>query len=107
LILALSANITVFAAAQDDLKDPTRPLGFIESEHAGVQTEFVLNSVIVTDTGRTAVINGTRVNEKQMVNGAEVISIESGRVVMKIEGRLQELKVHSTRVRTSDNNSRQ
>lgn len=95
----------MFAAAQDGLKDPTRPLGFVASEKAGVQTEFVLNSVIVTDAGSTAVINGTRVNEKQMVNGAEVISIESGRVVLKIEGRLQELKVHSTRIRTSDNNS--
>jgi len=96
----------VFAAVHDGLKDPTRPLGFIELEQAGSQTEFVLNSVIVTGTGRTAVINGQRVNENQMVNGAEVVSIEPGQVVLKIEGRLQELKVHPTRIRTPDNNSR-
>ena len=106
LILALSAKITVFAATQDGLKDPTRPLGFIESEQAGPQTEFVLNSVTITGTGRTAVINGQRVDENQMVNGAEVVSIEPGRVVLKVEGRHQELKVHPTRIRTPDNNSR-
>ncbi len=101
LVLTLSANIPALAELAGGLVDPTRPLDYVAGTGESAQTNLVLTSVMIMGNTRTAVINGERVEERQRVGGAEVISIRPGRVILRQGGHRQELKVHSGGVKKS------
>ena len=100
-ILILSGKMAVSSELSDGLVDPTRPLDYRETSSQSVQTDLVLTSVMITGEVRMAVINGERVVENQMIGGAEVVSIQPGRVIVHQGDRRQELKVHKSSVKQS------
>ncbi|MCP4213242.1 MAG: general secretion pathway protein GspB [bacterium] len=51
------------------------------------EVRFKLNSTISEKDRRLAVVNGTLVQEGQIVSGAEVVSIRKGRVVLRYRGK--------------------
>ena len=98
-MLILLGSLTATAEIADGLVDPMRPLEFTAAPGQHIGTDLVLTSVMVKGTIKTAVINGERVRERQLVDGAEVISIQPGRVIVRQGNRKQELKVHQSNVK--------
>ena len=97
-ILVLSGNM-ISSAESRDLVDPTRPLDYIAAPQQSRKIDLVLTSVVITGSIRSAVINGERVVENQLIGGAEVISIQPGRVILRKGELSQELKVHQSNVK--------
>ena len=98
LMLLLSGNIMTYAELPTGLVDPTRPLSYVQPSQQQNQN-WVLSSVLITASSKVAVINGNRVLEKQIIDGAEVVSIQPGRVVLQQGDQRQTLKVHSDSVK--------
>lgn len=76
LALALGARAGV------DLPDPTRPeiAAAAPAEADAAISRFELRAVLIGSSRRVAVINGHAVGVGDSVNGAQVLSIEAGRV---------------------------
>ena len=75
LALALAAR------AGDELADPTRPeIAALPAAPAAAANRFELRGVLIGKTRRVAVINGRSLGVGETVDGAEVLSIEAGRV---------------------------
>lgn len=100
LMIIVSGNVTLAAELPDGLVDPTRPLGNLTTWQT-VSSELVLTSVMITKKQRVAVINGEHVLEGQEIDGAEVVSIQPGRVILLRGDHSQELKVHQYNVKHS------
>ena len=81
--LAFAALAVAFAAhAADELADPTRPEIAAASPAAApaAAARFELRAVLIGKTRRVAVINGRALGVGDSVDGAEVVSIDAGRV---------------------------
>ena len=100
LMLGVSASMIVMAELPGSLVDPTRPLGDLTTSHIA-PSEFVLTSVMITGKKRVAVINGEQMLEGQEIGGAEVVSIQPGKVILLRGDRSEELKVHQYDVKRS------
>jgi len=78
-------------AAQAQLNDPTRPPGhrlvLPSRKKAATATRFLLSSVRISKTRRTAVVNDHSVETGDTVNGAKVVAIYPSSVKLKKQGK--------------------
>lgn len=84
------------ATAQQGLGDPTRPTSMTEPEparKAGSGPRWRLQSTLVADSRRLAVINGRTVSQGERIDGATVREVRPGSVTLDVEGRRVELRV--------------
>lgn len=90
LCLLVAGALTSFGApAIEGLTDPTRPLHYAsggDSYLDELKKKYILNSVIVSDQRRVAVINGKRVKEGDRVRNALVSRIAKSQVTLVIDG---------------------
>lgn len=98
-------------AAEDveSLRDPTRPLNFMPGEEStgtliegleNVFSSFRLNSVLIRDQDRIAVINDQRVRVGDQVGRATVTGIDNTRVVLDVDGEARVLELYGAPVKT-------
>lgn len=86
LVVSLSAMDVV---ALEGLKDPTRPSHFSSAGNVyldGLKKQYVLNSILISDQRRVAVINGQRVTEGDRIENAVVRGIQKSQVSLVIDG---------------------
>lgn len=98
------------ALAADDLAglvDPTAPINLIVSladQDSGVVTPmfeiYRLNSVLIRDNDRIAVVNGQRARIGDMVGSARVSRIDNAGVVLVVNGESRELTLYGESVKT-------
>ena len=101
LLLSLSfSSASVLAADGDgtdktgDLRDPTRPLGFVANAGADGDKSWHLDSVLISSNRKVAVINGRSVKEQSWSNGAQVTRIQTGKVTLLVNGEKRVLTTH-------------
>jgi MSHA biogenesis protein MshK len=101
LFIVLAAVCAV--ASADNIRDPTRPpspaeiRAFFGAEPAAGHPSYQLQSILLSDERRVAIINGRRVSEGHVINQAEVVTIEPGRVVLRRDGKSIVLTIASRR----------
>lgn len=96
LIALALALATGAATAQPGLGDPTRPTALAEPESTRsveVKPRWRLQSTLVGDTRRLAVINGRTVAQGERIDGATLKEVRQEGVTLEIEGRRVELRV--------------
>lgn len=97
LPLLLCSSLPVVA---EQLRDPTRPLR--EAVTAPDTTErFELNTILISQSRRLAVINGKTVAVGDSVGTAQVLSIAPQSVALVHRGKPLELRLHSSSVRSN------
>ena len=77
------------AAAQGGLGDPTRPTSLSEPDSAAAAAQgprWRLQSTLVADSRKLAVINGRTVGQGGRVDGAQVVEIRQDGVTLDHEG---------------------
>lgn len=90
LVFAMVVN--TMASASDELRDPTRPPQQQESaEKPAAVSRYSLDSILVSDSRRVAVINGVSVAVGESVGNATVKRIARDRVLLDINGTTQTL----------------
>lgn len=100
-MLALCAALTVCAppAMAQALRDPTRPPAFFGRTGDGAtvsrnrQTEWVLQSVLLSPERRYAIINGEVLSLGGSVAGAELVAIREGEVTLRAGGALRTVRL--------------
>jgi MSHA biogenesis protein MshK len=93
LTLALAAGA---AAAQSGLGDPTRPTSLAEpapAQPAEAGPRWRLQSTLVADTRRLAVINGRTVFQGERIDGATLREVRQEGVTLDVDGRRVELRI--------------
>ena len=95
LLAAAMLVSPLFASAQNGLGDPTKPtaLAAPEPEEAVAGPRWRLQSTLVADTRRLAVINGRTVVQGGQIDGATVREVRREGVTLEIEGRRIELRL--------------
>lgn|GEM_PF-571655 len=81
-----------------ELKDPTRPLGYVAAEKSSSQ-RLRLNSVLLGNNRKVAVINGQWVRERETIRGTNGIAVNRilpGEVVLQQAGGTWRLKLNET-----------
>ena len=94
----------VAQATELPITDPTIPPGFsavVRDSAAGAPLK--LQSTRVSDSSRSAVINGHVVSPGSRLGGATVLSIETGRVVLQRGKELITLRMPSSRIKSQAN----
>ncbi len=90
ICLLFICTLTGFkAVATEGLIDPTRPSGYSSGDNFyldELRKEYILNSVIISDQRRVAVISGKRVSEGDRVKNALVDRIGKSRVTLVVDG---------------------
>lgn len=85
------------AAAQQGLGDPTRPTSLAEPEPVAKATQsgprWRLQSTLVAESRRLAVINGRTVAQGERVDGATVREVRQEGVTLDVDGRQVELRI--------------
>jgi len=71
---------------QEVLRDPTRPYA-VSQRIAVAAPSFKVNAIIVSADRRVAIVNGQRVVAGGSVNGAKVVAIEKGHLVLEKDGK--------------------
>lgn len=95
-LLIFTASLLPFAAhAAEALRDPTRPPAvlYAPADGAGIETGPVLQSVLISQGRRTAVISGRSVKVGDRFDDGRVIRINETEVVLKTGSGLQTLKL--------------
>ena len=83
----------VLAAAQETLRDPTRPYSAraVATTTSGgggkVTSSFRVTAIFTSDMRRIAVVNGRRVAEGDQVDGATVVEILADRLRLEYSGK--------------------
>lgn len=95
------------AAAQSGLGDPTRPTALAEPDAPGSAAaqgpRWRLQSTLVADTRRVAVINGRMVAQGERVDGARLVEIRPDGVTLEHEGQRITLRLPgAVNIRRSD-----
>lgn len=93
---ALLAALALEAGAEPALGDPTRPTALISAAAAAAAPagpRWRLQSTLVADDRRLAVINGRTVSRGDRVDGAQVVEIGDGGVTLELAGRRLQLHV--------------
>ena len=97
LVAAAMLGVAGTAPAQQGLGDPTRPTSLDEPEpvEKAVRSgpRWRLQSTLVADSRRLAVINGRTVAQGERIDGAMVREVRQGGVTLEVEGRRIELRV--------------
>ena len=86
-------HITATAAGASDLSDPTRPLRFRAPSQ--VTQTLELNSILIAEGRRFAVVNGQQLAERERIGRWRVVRIEPDRVVMSDNGQTRVLRLHT------------
>ena len=94
--MALLLTVTTAGVAWGGA-DPTRPPGF--GERQAKKNHFTLNSVLVSDGRRVAIINGKPVTEGESVDGAKVLTISQAVVKLNQRGNILILKPKRVSIR--------
>lgn len=85
------------AFAQQGLGDPTRPTSLAEPEPVARAVEsgprWRLQSTLVADSRRLAVINGRTVAQGERIDGATLREVRQEGVTLDIDGRQVELRI--------------
>ena len=90
VVIVAAAAITLPAVAERELLDPTRPPSPATSASNGKSAavpSWRLESTLISDYRRVAVINGQKVREGNDVGGARVKVIRRNAVVLMADGR--------------------
>ncbi|MGH8442345.1 MAG: hypothetical protein ACRETF_05525 [Nevskiaceae bacterium] len=94
---ALVAVIAAGGAPAQQLGDPTQPTRMDEPQQAARAAQsgprWRLQSTLVADDRRLAVINGRTVAQGERIDGATVRDVRPGGVTLEVEGRRVELRV--------------
>jgi len=69
-----------------------------KKDEAGREEPLAVSLILISDAGRTAVINGRTFTEGDMVEGAEVLSIRENSVVIEKAGKARELFLQKSAV---------
>ncbi|VAW76256.1 hypothetical protein MNBD_GAMMA15-1610 [hydrothermal vent metagenome] len=93
LALLLSSN----ALALNDPTRPTDPALYFGGGNAG---GWALQSILLSDDRRIAIINGKRVREGERIGSARVARIRKSHVVLKTRGRTLNLQLRSDTEKT-------
>lgn len=85
-------------SGQELLADPTRPTaafrpGAGTAGAAAGKAKWTLTSTLIAPDRQVAVINGKAVQVGQKIDGAELVAVESGSVLLRRAGRKIELKL--------------
>lgn len=96
--------IATFAQAQEQVIDPTKPLGFSASatgEGANAQESIQLTSILISSERKVAIINGQAVKENQTVKGigAQVKKIDADAVTLQQNGKVWRVALNNTVIR--------
>jgi MSHA biogenesis protein MshK len=109
--IAWSLALTLFGpvfcppvSGQELLADPTRPTAAFRSGSGtggttAVPAKWTLASTLIAPDRRVAVINGKVVQVGQKIDGAELVAIEAGSVLLSRGGRKIELKLMAGNVK--------
>lgn len=95
-LLALAMLGTAAAVPAQGLDDPTRPTSMAEPEpvrRAESGPRWRLQSTLVADDRRLAIINGRTVGPGERVDGATVRDVRQDGVTLEIDGRRVELRL--------------
>jgi len=95
-LLAAAMLAAAAAAAAQALDDPTRPTALAEPERAARAESgprWRLQSTLVAEDRRLAIINGRSVGPGDRVDGATVRDVRQDGVTLEIEGRRIELRM--------------
>jgi len=102
----LAANSQAELVDGEELIDPTAPF-LLEVESAEPVTNlfatlnsYELNSILIRDDFRVAVINSKRVKEGELIGSARVVSIERGKVTLDLDGEERVLNLHGAPIKT-------
>ena len=93
------------ASAAPAVEDPTRPPSPAEirawfgdaGDPSGAEPALRLQSVLISESRRVAIINDRRVGPGERVAGAKITAIEPGRVVLERDGETLILTISSRR----------
>ncbi len=77
------------------VRDPTRPLSYRLPSKAAAKNRWRLDSVLISNKRKLAVINGESVKEQGWIKGAQVTHIESGKVTIMVKGQPQVLTLNT------------
>lgn len=98
--VAIALMPTGVAGAQA-LDDPTRPTALeVVEEQLAERSQWRLQSTLLADTRRLAVINGKTVSEGERVDGARLLQVQADRVTLLFEGERIVLRLTETQVKT-------
>lgn len=87
--LGLLLAATLGAAEEAPVRDPMRPFGGeggVGGVAAAARPRFVLTAVLISSERRVAIVNGTPYVQGAVVDGAEIVAIEQGRVRLRENG---------------------
>ncbi len=70
-----------------ETRDPTRPLSYVAPNRSKEKSSWRLDSVLISNQRKLAVINGEFVKEQGWVKGAQVTQIENGQVTILVKGK--------------------
>lgn len=83
-------------ASAEDLRDPTKPPQQRQvSQQLAAITRYSLDSILVSDSRRIAVVNGTSLAVGESVGNATVRRIARDRVLLEINGKTHTLVLDS------------
>ncbi len=88
-----------FAAAAEQLTDPTMPPDFLqplvvaEDDVDSAVADFQLSGILLSPDGSSAIVNGKRVKVGEEINGGQIVSIEAGMVSIQTAVELVELRL--------------
>lgn len=104
LIFACVCISLCFRQVNADTPDPTRPLGFSAQAGAAVgsaPTTIELNSILISQDRRIAIINGQPLRENQTIKGigAQVKKIDADAVTLQQGSKVWRLPLNQTIVR--------
>lgn len=100
LLLLPLLGLHQVVAQQTQLRDPTRPLNYRAATSGAVELE--LNSILIGENRKQAVINGQRLRESEFIKGTDGIrlrSIESQAVVLQQGAKVWRLRLGGAAIR--------
>jgi MSHA biogenesis protein MshK len=86
-----------FSSSLLAVTDPTRPSSYRSVENK--KTQFVLESILIGEQRKVAVINGKALLEGEKIAGAKVIKINKENVRIVKNGKMIDLKPRRTSIR--------
>lgn len=92
-VLLLEA-VTLNAASEEALRDPTLPLGHVAVHQAAAKLD--LQAVFNRNGQREAIVNGQRVLVGAMIGQARILKINDKSLVYELKGRKHRLKLRTS-----------
>lgn len=102
-LLIVTLLIPVFAWSYDPMAPPgyqqLKPEYKSKVKKTSAQTGYILRQIVISQKGKSAVINGYVVNEGSYLKNAVVKSIQANKVILKVSGKEQVLYLNPESVR--------